>query len=50
MSRVPFSISLSGWFFLTVRLSTRSTMERKHTPLELLWDKFEGKLLWSLVS
>jgi hypothetical protein len=28
------------WFitFLTIRLSTRSSMERNHTPLELLWE------------
>src|SRR5215472_14890353 len=39
MSRVPLSISLSGWFFFTIRLSTRSSMQRNHTPLELLWEE-----------
>src|ERR1700690_2070521 len=39
MSKVPLSISLLDWFFLSIRLSTRSSMERDNIPLGLLWEE-----------
>jgi hypothetical protein len=39
MSKVPLSISLLDWFFLSISLSTRSSMERDNIPLGLLWEE-----------
>jgi len=39
MSKVPLSISLLGWFFLSISLSTRSPMQKDNTPLGLLWEE-----------
>ena len=39
MSKVPLSISLLDWFFFSISLSTRSSMERDNIPLELLWEE-----------
>ncbi len=39
MSKVPLSISLLDWFFLSINLSTRSSMEIDDAPLEILWEE-----------